>query len=61
MKINILTIDWLLIVVFVLMIISKFIKLPFTNAIQPIFFILIITHIAQHWKILVRSLKKLNK
>lgn len=61
MKKSILTVDWLLIIVFMLMIISKFIELPFTKVIQPIFFILIITHIIQHWKIILYSLKKTTK
>jgi len=61
MKKSILIIDWLLIAIFVLMIISKFINLSFINVIQPIFFVLLLIHIIQHWKILVYSLKRLKK
>lgn len=61
MKKNILIVDWLLIIVFILIIVSKFINLPFTKLIQPIFFILIIIHVIQHWKVMIYSLKKLKK
>ena len=61
MKKSILIVDWLLIIIFILMVISKFINLPFTNVIQPIFFVLIIIHIIQHWKVIVYSLKGLKK
>ncbi|MBT6824434.1 hypothetical protein HOA59_03300 [archaeon] len=61
MKRNILIVDWLLILTFILMVLSKFITLPFTKIIQPIFLILILIHIIQHWKILLFSLKKLKK
>ncbi len=56
-----LIIDWLLIITFVLMVLSKFINIPFTNIIQPIFFALIIIHIIQHRKIIFYSLKRLKK
>jgi len=45
---------------FILMILSKFINLPFTKIIQPIFFILIIIHIVQHWKMIFYSFKRLK-
>ena len=61
MKKNILIVDLLLIIIFILMVISKFINLPFTNVIQPIFFVLIIIHIIQHWKVIIYSLKGLKK
>jgi len=61
MKKSILIVDWLLIIIFILMIVSKFINLPFTKVIQPIFFVLIIIHIIQHWKVIVYSLKGLKK
>jgi hypothetical protein len=61
MKKSILIIDWLLIIIFILMILSKFINLPFTKVIQPIFFVLIIIHIIQHWKVIVYLLKGLKK
>jgi hypothetical protein len=59
MKKSILIVDWLLIIIFILMILSKLINLPFTKIIQPIFFVLIIVHIIQHWKVIVYSLKRL--
>jgi len=58
---GVLIVDWLLIMIFVLMIVSKFISLPFTKVIQPIFFVLIIIHIIQHWKVIVYSFKGLKK
>jgi hypothetical protein len=61
MKKSILIIDWVLIVIFILMVLSKFINLPFTKIIQPIFFVFIATHIIQHWKIIIYSIKKLKK
>jgi len=61
MKKSILIVDWLLIIIFILMIVSKFINLPFIKVIQPVFFVLIVIHIIQHWKILIYSLKKLIK
>ena len=61
MKKNILIVDWLLIIIFILIIVSKFINLPFTKIIQPIFFVLIIIHVVQHWKVIVYSLKGLKK
>ena len=61
MKKDILIVDWLLIIIFVLIIVSKFINLHFTKVIQPIFFILIIIHIIQHWKVIIYSLKGLKK
>ena len=61
MEKSILIVDWLLIIIFILMIVSKFINLPFTKVIQPIFLVLIIIHIIQHWKVIVYSLKGLKK
>ena len=61
MKKIILIVDWLLILIFILMIVSKFINLPFIKIIQPIFFVLIIIHVIQHWKVIVYSLKRLKK
>lgn len=61
MKKSILIVDWLLIIIFVLMILLKFINLPFTKVIQPIFFVLIIIHIIHHWKVIVYSFKGLKK
>ncbi len=61
MKKSVLIVDWILLIIFVLMIVSKFINLSFTNFIQPVFFIFIILHIIQHWKVIVYSLKGLKK
>jgi len=59
MKKSILIIDWLLIIIFIVMILSKFITLEFAKFLQPIFFILIFIHIIQHWKVIALSFKKL--
>ncbi len=61
MKKSFLAIDLLLVVLLVLMILSKFIELPFVKIIQPLFLILIVVHVIQHWKILVLSIKNLKK
>ena len=61
MKKSILIADYLLIVIFMLIIVSKFIHLPFTKIIQPVFLVLIIIHLIQHWKVIVYSFKKLIK
>lgn len=61
MKKSIWIINWLLILIFGLMIVSNFINFPFANAIKPIFIILIAVHITQHWKVIVNSLKLLKK
>jgi fatty-acid desaturase len=59
MRKSILIVDWLLIIIFVIMVLSKFIDLEFASLLQPVFFVLIFIHIIQHWKIIVNSLKKL--
>ncbi|OGY41938.1 MAG: hypothetical protein A2Y82_05095 [Candidatus Buchananbacteria bacterium RBG_13_36_9] len=59
MKKGILIIDWLLIIIFLLMILSKFVTLELAKFLQPLFFVLIIVHIVQHWKIVVNSLRKI--
>jgi len=59
MKKGILIVDALLIFVFILIILSKFVVLPFVKIIQPIFFALIVIHIIQHWKIIFYTFKKL--
>lgn len=61
MKKGILLVDYLLIIVFILIVLSKFVNLPFTKVIQPIFFALIAIHIIQHRKIIIFSIKKLFK
>ncbi len=58
---SVLIVDWLLIIIFILMIGLKFINLPFIKIIQLTFFILIIIHIIQHWKIIIYSFKELKK
>ncbi len=54
-------VDWLMIVVFVLMLVSKVINLSITKTLQPIFFVLIIIHLIQHWKVIVYYIKGLMK
>ena len=61
MKKSIWIVDLLLIIIFVFMIVSKLVNLPFTQVIQPIFLVLILIHIIQHWKVIVYSLKGLKK
>ncbi len=61
MKKSVLIIDWLLVITFILIAISKFTNSPFINIVQPVFFILIIIHIIQHWRVLIYSLKGLRK
>lgn len=56
-----LIVNWSLIAVFMLMVVSKFISLPFTKIIQPIFFVLIILHVIQHWKFIIYSFKGSKK
>lgn len=54
-------VDWLMIVVFILILGSKLIDLPFTKTLQPIFFVLIVIHLVQHWRAIVYSLKGFMK
>lgn len=61
MKKSILIVDWILILLLILIILSKFIELPFVKIIQPLFLVLIVIHIIQHWKILLFSIKNLIK
>jgi|GEM_PF-2498498 hypothetical protein len=59
MKKSILVVDHLLLIIFIFIILSKFIDFPFIKILQPIFFSLVIIHIIQHWKIIIISFKKL--
>ncbi|EKD44382.1 MAG: hypothetical protein ACD_71C00155G0002 [uncultured bacterium (gcode 4)] len=59
MKKNVIIIDFLLLGIFTLIIVSKFIDLSFVKIIQLIFFSLIAIHIIQHRKIIYCSFKKL--
>ena len=61
MKKGILIVDALLLLVFIFIIVSRFVTLSFLKIIQPIFFALILIHIIQHWKIIFYSFKKLLK
>ncbi len=61
MKKSIVIVDLLLLIIFPIVIVTKFIGLPFTNLVQPIFLGLIIMHIIQHWKIIVHLIKGLKK
>ena len=58
MKKHILVVDWLLILVFVLMIGLKVAGSSLANIVQPIFLVLILIHIIQHWKVIAASLKR---
>ena len=58
MRNYILTVDWILLVTFTLIILSKIVSLPFEKVLQPIFFGFIIIHIYQHRRILINSFKK---
>ncbi len=61
MKKGVLIVDALLILIFVFMLISKFIDFPFIKKLQLVFFVLIAIHIAQHWKSIFFSFKKIFK
>lgn len=61
MKKGILIVDGLLLVIFIFIVLSKFVTLSFINILQLIFFILIAIHIGQHWKVIIFSFKKLFK
>ncbi len=61
MKKNILIVDWLLVVILLIMVLSKFINLEFAKLLQPIFFGLILVHLIQHRQIMMNSLKKIIK
>jgi len=55
---NKIIIDWILLGLFVLIIVSKFITLSFIKIVQPLFFLFIVIHIIQHRKIILQSFKK---
>jgi len=61
MKKHILIVDIILVFIFILIIISKFINFPFVKFLQLSFFIFILIHIIQHWKVLFYSLKRILK
>ncbi len=61
MKKHILIVDSILIILFVLIIISKFIDFSFMKILQFSFFIFIFIHVIQHWKIIFYSLKRILK
>ena len=61
MKKHILIVDLILIILFVLIIISKFIDFSFMKILQFSFFIFIFIHVIQHWKIIFYSLKRILK
>ena len=54
-------VDVLLLFVFLLIIVGKFLVFPFMNFLQLLFFVLIIIHVLQHWKVVVGQLKGLVK
>jgi hypothetical protein len=59
MRKDIFIIDWLLLIVFVIIILSKLFTIPFAQILQPAFFILIIVHIVQHWRFFILRIKKI--
>ncbi|OQY66132.1 hypothetical protein B6D29_03110 [Microgenomates bacterium UTCPR1] len=59
MKKSVIWIDLGLLFVFIINILSNFIHFPFKQILQPIFFILIIIHVAQHWRIIITMIKNL--
>ena len=59
MKKSILWVDLILLLVFATNIISNFVNFPFKKIIQPLFFVLTIIHIIQHWRIFVTIIKNL--
>ena len=61
MKKHILIVDSILIILFVLIIISKFIDFSFMKILQFSFFIFIFNYVNQHWKIIFYSLKRILK
>ncbi len=61
MKKSIIIIDWLLIIILVFIVVSRFINLPFTKVIKPIFLVLIFIHLIQHWKVIIYSFKGLRR
>lgn len=61
MKKSVIYVDILLLLVFMLIIISKFVNLSFEQILQPLFFILIIIYIIQHWRIIAAIIKNLLK
>ena len=60
-KKSFLIVDWALVILLILVILSKFIELPFTKILQPLFMVLIVIHVIQHWKIMWFSIKYLKK
>jgi hypothetical protein len=62
MKKDILAIDLILILIFIIVILSKIIYIPYNKYIQVVFFILILIHIIQHWEFFrISSFIKLSK
>lgn len=57
MRKDFLIVDWLLLITFVFMVISKLVEMPAFKFVQPLFMVLIVIHLAQHWKIMAASLK----
>jgi len=52
---SIVIVDLVLLFLTFLIILSKFIKIPFSQIFQPIFLGLILIHILQHWKFIKNS------
>ena len=57
MRKDIVIVDLILILTFILIVLSKIFNFTFQNILQPIFFIFIVIHILQHWKIIIYMTK----
>ena len=61
MKKDIIIVDLILIVLFVILISSNIFKLTAIKMVQPLFMVLLGIHIIQHWRTLVAMIKNLFK
>ncbi|HHQ45311.1 MAG TPA: hypothetical protein ENN13_04135 [Candidatus Altiarchaeales archaeon] len=59
MKKTILIVDWLLLILVLTMFLSKFLGMQSAKVLQPIFFMLVLVHIIQHWRFFSSSIKKI--
>ncbi|MEA3355103.1 MAG: hypothetical protein U9Q63_01295 [Patescibacteria group bacterium] len=61
MKKDIVVVDLILIVLFIILMLSNIFKITGLKIVQPLFMVLLATHIIQHWKVLVALTKNLFK
>ncbi len=61
MKKDILIVDWLLLALFLVLVLSRIAGIARLSIIQLVFMALIAVHILQHWRILAASLKQAKK